>query len=235
MLSSNYGNHLPLLIVSFDGSLPVESDQCQTDIGSFSNEIESFQTKRITKKLSLLIRQYDGADHDPGIFDPTTVSARDASPRLKHEQSVVARRSREAQDEKSTKNLLKEYPSAGLELEKTLTADDQTVENKSQIEQNLSEKLTPYIEEANVVISKGDDSDSLNIILTGSIEATNANLVLLGQNIAELMGEAEGIKNIAEVHINIVDREGNDLYRGTYLRNEKGRFTFQSEMRKGKG
>ena len=136
---------------------------------------------------------------------------------------------------KSTKNLLKEYPTSGLELEKTLTAKDQTVETKEQIEKNLSEALLPYIEEANLVLSSSSEADSLNILLTGSVEASNANLVILGQNISELMREAEGIKKIAEVHINIVDREGNDLYKGTYVRNEKGQFTFQSELRKGKG
>lgn len=139
------------------------------------------------------------------------------------------------QKKKSTKNLLKEYPSSGLELEKTLTGKDQTVASKGQIEKALSEKLMPYIEDANFVLSNGSDSDSVKVLLSGSIEATNANLVILGQNIAELMREIEGIKTVTEVHITIVDREGNDVYKGTHMRNEKGQFTFQSEMRKGKG
>lgn len=139
------------------------------------------------------------------------------------------------QKKKSTKNLLKEYPSSGLELEKTLTGKDQTVASKVQIEKALSEKLMPYIEDANFVLSNGSDSDSVKVLLSGSIEATNANLVILGQNIAELMREIEGIKTVTEVHITIVDREGNDVYKGTHMRNEKGQFTFQSEMRKGKG
>lgn len=139
------------------------------------------------------------------------------------------------QVKRSTKNLLKEYPSSGLDLEKTLTAKDQTVESKGQVEKALSDKLLPYIEDANLVLSNGNDSDSVKVLLSGSIEASNANLVILGKNIAELMREIEGIKAVAEVHITIVDREGNDVYKGTHMRNEKGQFTFQSEMRKGKG
>lgn len=139
------------------------------------------------------------------------------------------------QTKKSTKNLLKEYPSSGLDIEKTLTAKDQTVESKGQIEKALSDKLLPYIENANLVLSNGSDSDSVKVLLSGSIEATNANLVILGQNIAELMREIGGIKAVTEVHITIVDRKGNDVYKGTHMRNEKGQFTFQSEMRKGKG
>lgn len=139
------------------------------------------------------------------------------------------------QVKQSTKNLLKEYPSSGLDLEKTLTAKDQTIESKGQVEKALSEKLLPYIEDANLVLSNSDESDSVKVLLNGSIEATNANLVILGQNISELMREMEGIKAVTEVHLMIVDREGNDVYKGTHMRNERGQFTFQSEMRKGKG
>ncbi|MGL9746925.1 hypothetical protein [Enterococcus sp. DIV0170] len=141
----------------------------------------------------------------------------------------------ELQTKKSSKKLLKEYPSSGLNLEKTLTANNETVEKKEQIEKEVSERLLPYINEANLTLSSSSESDALSIFLTGTIEASNANLVILGQNITELMREMEGIEAIAEVHLNIVDREGNDLYKGTYARNKKGQFTFQSEMRKGKG
>lgn len=49
------------------------------------------------------------------------------------------------------------------------------------------------------------------------------------------MKELESIEKIGEVHITIVDREGKDLYKGVYVRNKKGQFTFQSKMREGKG
>lgn len=135
----------------------------------------------------------------------------------------------------SSKNLLKEYPSSGLDLKESLTTDKETIEEKERIEKELSQALLPYIEEANLVLSSGDEATTLTILLTGSIEATNTNLVTLGQNLTELMREIEGIEKIDEVHINIVDREGNELYKGTYARNEKRQFIFQSEMRKGKG
>lgn len=136
---------------------------------------------------------------------------------------------------KSTKNLLKGYPSSGLELEESLTVNKQTLKKKEQIEKDLSEQLIPYIGAENLVLSSGNESESLNILITGSIDATNANLVIFGKNITSLLQEVEQIKNVSEVHINIVDREGNDLYKGVYVRNEKGQFTFQSELRKGKG
>lgn len=142
---------------------------------------------------------------------------------------------RRIKTKKSTKNLLKEYPASGLDLKTTLTANNETVASKELIEKSLSDQLRPYIEKANLVLSSSSEADSLSVLLTGSIEATNANLVILGQNIAELTREIEGIEKISEVHINIIDREGNDLYKGTYVRNEKAQFTFQSEMRKGKG
>ena len=142
----------------------------------------------------------------------------------------------ELQSKKSSKKRLKEYPSSGLNLEKKLTANNETVEKKEQIEKELSEALLPYINEAHLALSSSSESDALSVLLTGTLlEATNANLVILGQNVTELMREMEGIEAIAEVHVTIVDREGNDLYKGTYTRNKKGQFTFQSEMRKGKG
>lgn len=136
---------------------------------------------------------------------------------------------------KSTGNLLKEYPTSGLNLKASLAANNVTVEGKEQNEKDISNQLSPYIEKANLVLSSSSEADSLSVLLTGTIEGTNANLVILGQNIVELMLEIEGIKKISEVHISIDDHEGNDLYKGTYFRNETGQFTFQSEMRKGKG
>lgn len=136
---------------------------------------------------------------------------------------------------RSMKNLLEEYPSTGLKLDKIMTDNEQTFKNKEQLEEELSDKLKPYISEAKLVISDDNNSDSLRVILTGSIETSNANLVLLGQNIVKLMRELEEIKKISEVYLTISDHEGNDLYIGIYLRNEKGEFTFQSDLRKGKG
>lgn len=136
---------------------------------------------------------------------------------------------------KSTGNLLKEYPTSGLNLKASLAANNVTVEGKEQNEKDISNQLSPYIEKANLVLSSSNEADSLSVLLTGTIEGTNANLVTLGQNIVELMLEIEGIEKISEVHISIDDHEGNDLYKGTYFRNETGQFTFQSEMRKGKG
>ncbi|MGM0168666.1 hypothetical protein IGI39_004421 [Enterococcus sp. AZ135] len=140
---------------------------------------------------------------------------------------------------KSMKNLLKDYPLSGLGLQRSLDGfieeSTKTVDLKEKVEQSLSKQLLPYLTDANVMLSTGDDSDSLHVVVTGSIEATNANLVILGQTITALMKEIEDIEKITEVTITIVDREGNDLYKGTYVRNEKGEFTFQSELRKGKG
>lgn len=76
LLFGNDGNHFPLLVVPFSGSLPIESNQCEADLGSFSNEIESFQTKRAAKELYVFICQYDGPDYDPFLCDPSIVSGR---------------------------------------------------------------------------------------------------------------------------------------------------------------
>lgn len=139
------------------------------------------------------------------------------------------------ESKRSTKNRLKKYPSSGVGLEKSLAMEDQTINSKGQIEKSVAEKLEPYIEEANLIISDGDDSDTVSILLTGSFEATNVNLVIFGQNISEMMREVEGIKTVSEVHVHVNDREENELYKGTYVRDDKGQFIFQSEMRKGKG
>lgn len=136
---------------------------------------------------------------------------------------------------KNRSPLLKTYPSGGLDLQKNLITNNQTIEKKEQTEKSVSELLQPYFEKANVFYSSGSVADSLNVRLTGSIEATSGNLVILGQNISELTKEIEGVEKISELHITIVDLEGNEIYKGTYLRNEKGKFVFKSEMREGKG
>lgn len=139
------------------------------------------------------------------------------------------------EQKKNTQHLLKDYPASGLGLEKTLPLEQRTIEEKELIEKTLSERLLPYIENTKIVLSSGNESGALNVLLTGEIEPSHANLVILGQNISAFMREMEQIKTFEEVYITIVDYEGNDLYKGTYLRSEKGEFTFQSEMRKGKG
>ncbi|MDT2397135.1 hypothetical protein ABQD97_19895 [Enterococcus avium] len=136
---------------------------------------------------------------------------------------------------RSTKDLLKEYPSSGLGFKHVLAEKNQLVEKKNEAEQELSVRLSPYFQEANLIVSSNSDSDLVNFLLTGSIENNYANLIALGQNITEFMKELESIEKIGEVHITIVDREGKDLYKGVYVRNKKGQFTFQSKMREGKG
>lgn len=155
--------------------------------------------------------------------------------RLSENNQALKDELQEQQIKKSSKKRLQEYPSSGLKLKNALTVNNQTVEKKDQIEKEVTERIRPYIHEANLVLSSSSESDALSVLLTGTVEATNGNLVLLGQNITELMRELEGIAGIAEVHVTIVDREGNDLYKGTYTRNKKEQFIFQSEMRKGKG
>ena len=133
------------------------------------------------------------------------------------------------------KTLLADYPVSGLDLNDQLVVSNQTIDEKEQLEKKVSKQLLPYIDEAKLVFSSSSESDSLTLLLTGSVQASNANLVILGQNINAFMKEVEGVKKIAEVHVNMNDREGNDLYKGTYIRNDQGHFTFQSELRKGKG
>ncbi|WP_137664190.1 hypothetical protein [Enterococcus hulanensis] len=133
------------------------------------------------------------------------------------------------------KSLLADYPVSGLNLNDQLVVSNQTIDEKEQLEKKVSKQLLPYIDEAKLVFSSSSESDSLTLLLTGSVQASNANLVILGQNITAFMKEVEGVKKIAEVHVNMNDREGNDLYKGTYIRNDQGQFTFQSELRKGKG
>lgn len=133
------------------------------------------------------------------------------------------------------KSLLADYPVSGLDLNDQLVVSNQTIDEKEQLEKKVSKQLLPYIDEAKLVFSSSSESDSLTLLLTGSVQASNANLVILGQNITAFMKEVEGVKKIAEVHVNMNDREGNDLYKGTYIRNDQGQFTFQSELRKGKG
>lgn len=134
-----------------------------------------------------------------------------------------------------TKSLLADYPVSGLDLNDQLVVSNQTIDEKEQLEKKVSKQLLPYINEAKLVFSSSSESDSLTLLLTGSVQASNANLVILGQNITAFMKEVEGVKKITEVHVNMNDREGNDLYKGTYIRNDQGQFTFQSELRKGKG
>lgn len=136
---------------------------------------------------------------------------------------------------RTTKELLTEYPSSGIGIKQVLVDNDLLIDKKSDTEQELSAQLSPYFQEANLIISSTNDSDSLNLLLTGSIEASYVNLIILGQNVKEFMKELESTRKIGEVHITIIDREGKDLYKGTYVRNKKGQFTFQSKMREGKG
>ncbi|MDT2658938.1 hypothetical protein P7E02_03610 [Enterococcus hulanensis] len=131
--------------------------------------------------------------------------------------------------------LLADYPVSGLDLNDQLVVSNQTIDEKEQLEKKVSKQLLPYIDDAKLVFSSSSESDSLTLLLTGSVQASNANLVILGQNITAFMKEVEGVKKITEVHVNMNDREGNDLYKGTYIRNDQGHFTFQSELRKGKG
>lgn len=133
------------------------------------------------------------------------------------------------------KTLLVDYPVSGLDLNDQLVVSNQTIDEKEQLEKKVSKQLLPYIDEAKLVFSSSSESDSLTLLLTGSVQASNANLVILGQNITAFMKEVEGVKKITEVHVTMNDREGNDLYKGTYIRNDQGHFTFQSELRKGKG
>ena len=134
-----------------------------------------------------------------------------------------------------TKTLLADYPVSGLDLNDQLVVSNQTIDEKEQLEKKVSKQLLPYIDDAKLVFSSSSESDSLTLLLTGSVQASNANLVILGQNITAFMKEVEGVKKITEVHVTMNDREGNDLYKGTYIRNDQGQFTFQSELRKGKG
>ena len=131
--------------------------------------------------------------------------------------------------------LLADYPVSGLDLNDQLVVSNQTIDEKEQLEKKVSKQLLPYIDDAKLVFSSSSESDSLTLLLTGSVQASNANLVILGQNITAFMKELEGVKKVAEVHVNMNDREGNDLYKGNYIRNDQGHFTFQSELRKGKG
>ena len=133
------------------------------------------------------------------------------------------------------KNLLADYPVSGLDLNDQVVVSNQTIDEKEELEKKVSKQLLPYIDDAKLVFSSSSESDSLTLLLTGSVQASNANLVILGQNITAFMKEVEGVKKITEVHVNMNDREGNDLYKGTYIRNDQGQFTFQSELRKGKG
>ena len=133
------------------------------------------------------------------------------------------------------KTLLADYPVSGLDLNDQLVVSNQTIDEKEKLEKKVSKQLLPYIDDAKLVFSSSSESDSLTLLLTGSVQASNANLVILGQNITAFMKEVEGVKKITEVHVNMNDREGNDLYKGTYIRNDQGHFTFQSELRKGKG
>lgn len=136
---------------------------------------------------------------------------------------------------RTTKESLTEYPSSGIGIKQVLADNNLLIDKKSDTEQELSAQLSPYFQEANLIISSTNDSDSLNLLLTGSIEASYVNLIILGQNVKEFMKEIESTRKIGEVHITIIDREGKDLYKGTYVRNKKGQFTFQSKMREGKG
>jgi len=135
----------------------------------------------------------------------------------------------------STKSKLEDYPSSGLELKNNLELNHQTIERKEQTEKVLSKQLQSYIDDAQLVISSSSEADSLTMNLTGTVEATTADLVVLGKNITAFMREVEGAKEIVEVHVSINTHEGNDVYKGTYIRNDSGQFVFQSELRKGKG
>lgn len=135
----------------------------------------------------------------------------------------------------STKSRLKDYPPAGLELKNDLDLNHQTIERKEQTEEVLSKQLQSYVDDAQLVISSSNEADSLTMTLTGTVEETTADLVILGKNISAFMREAEGVKEIVEVHISINTHEGHDVYKGTYTRNDSGQFVFQSELRKGKG
>ena len=135
----------------------------------------------------------------------------------------------------STSGLLEEYPSSGIGLKKNLVSDNQTIDHKEKVEHSISNQLHPYIGKANFVFSSSSESDTFSILLTGSVESRNANLVILGQNISAFIREISEIKNISEIQININDQNGNDLYKGSYIRDDEGQFRFQSKLRKGKG
>lgn len=135
----------------------------------------------------------------------------------------------------SSVSQLKDYPSKGLALESRLKYTEQTLAEKEATERKLATYLCPYISEAQWVLSSGSDADSLTATIMGRVEATGSDLVILGKNLTALMREIEGIPSIIEVHISIVDNEERSIYKGTYLRNDTGYFTFRSELRKGNG
>lgn len=144
-------------------------------------------------------------------------------------------RTRVVQAKQETKRKLMTYPTTGLQLKEGLMVNNQTIKQKDQREQTISEKLRPYIGEVNVVLSSGREADSLVMLLTGTNDGSSTDLVVLGQNITALMREVEKFEQISEVQMTIIDGEGNDLYKGSYIRNDNGEFAFQSTIRKGKG
>lgn len=131
--------------------------------------------------------------------------------------------------------LLKRYPSSGLGLKNSLVSENQTATQKNQLEKSLSNQLNPYIDQANFIFSSANEADYLTLLLTGTVAAKQANLVILGQNISAFVKEIEEIEKISEVQIQINDQKGNNLYKGIYVKDNEGQFRFQPELRKGKG
>lgn len=152
---------------------------------------------------------------------------------------AIYKEEKQATDQKK----LKGYPKRDIGLSKNdvKSLEQQSTEQRkrtlSELEETLTNRLSPYLGQGTVSLSWNPTSKALEIIFTGEVDGNAETLSVLSQNISSFITETEEVSNVTEVYLQIREKGKHQMvYQATFVRNAAtGQFELQKNARKGKG